>query len=227
MAHWPDDRIQRLFNVKFPIIQAPMAGSSTTEMAIAVAIAGGLGSLPSAQMTPTQLTEALIKFRMATSGPVNVNFFCRTPAGHDPLVDRQWRKQLEPYYLQLGVDIEVQVDSANRAPFDDAHCSVVEALRPEAVSFRFGLPSYLLLDRVRSTGAKIISSATTVSEAVWLEGHGCDAVIAMGVEAGGTAATSLRKTWPPRSERCLCCPKWLMPSKCLSLRLEESRMAAG
>ena len=75
--------------------------------------------------------------------------------------------------------------SANRAPFDDAYCSVVEALRPEVVSFHFGLPSYQLLDRVRSAGAKIISSATTVREAVWLEAHGCDAVIAMGVEAGG------------------------------------------
>src|SRR5258708_18207364 len=91
MAHWPDDRIRRLFNIKLPIIQAPMAGSSTTEMAIAVAVAGGLGSLPSAQLTPTQLTEALIKFRTATSAPVNVNFFCHTPAENDPFVDRQWR----------------------------------------------------------------------------------------------------------------------------------------
>ncbi len=107
MAHWPDDRIQRLFNIKLPIIQAPMAGSSTTEMAIAVAVAGGLGSLPSAQMTPAQLTEALIKFRKATSAPVNVNFFCHTPAGNDPLVDRQWRKRLESYYTQFDIDPEV------------------------------------------------------------------------------------------------------------------------
>ena len=185
MAHWPDDRIQRLFKIKFPIIQTPMVGSSTTEMAIAVAVAGGLGSLPSAQMTPSQLTEALIKFRTATSAPVNVNFFCHTPAGNDPLVDRQWRKRLEAYYIQFGIDLEVEVASANRASFDDAYCSVVEALRPEVVSFHFGLPSYLLLDRVKRAGAKIISSATTVREAVWLEAHGCDAVIAMGVEAGG------------------------------------------
>jgi nitronate monooxygenase len=111
-----------------------MAGSSTTEMAIAVAVAGGLGSLPSAQITPTQLTEALIKFRAATSAPVNVNFFCHIPAENDPFVDRQWRKRLEAYYIQLGIDLEVQVASANRVPFDDAYCSVVEALRPEVVS---------------------------------------------------------------------------------------------
>jgi nitronate monooxygenase len=127
----------------------------------------------------------LIKFRTATSAPVNVNFFCHTPAEHDPLVDRQWRKRLETYYIQFGIDLDVQVASANRAPFDDAYCSVVEGLQPEVVSFHFGLPNYRLLDRVRSAGAKIISSATTLREAVWLEAHGCDAVIAMGVEAGG------------------------------------------
>src|SRR6266478_3943211 len=162
MAHWPDDQIQRLFNIKHPIIQAPMAGSSTTEMAIAVADAGGLGSIPAAQLTPEQLTEALIRFRTATSAPVNVNFFCHTPAENEPLVDRQWRKRLETYYIQFGIDLDVQVASANRAPFDDSYCSIVEGLQPEVVSFHFGLTNYRLLDRVRSAGAKIISSATTV-----------------------------------------------------------------
>src|ERR1700737_166422 len=123
MAHWSGDPIQKLFNIKLPILQGPMAGASTTEMAIAVAVAGGLGSLASSQMTPTQLTEALIKFRTATSAPVNVNFFCHIPAVNDLLVDRQWRKQLELYYIQFDIDLEVQVASANRTPFDDAYCS--------------------------------------------------------------------------------------------------------
>jgi nitronate monooxygenase len=185
MTRWPDDRIRKLFDIKLPIIQAPMAGSSTTEMAIAVAVAGGLGSIPAAQLNPAQLEEALVKFKNATSAPVNVNFFCHDSAENDPLIDREWRKRLETYYTQFGIDPEVQVASANRAPFDDAFCAVVEALRPQVVSFHFGLPSYSLLDRVRSTGAKIISSATTVREAVWLEAHGCNAIIAMGIEAGG------------------------------------------
>src|ERR1700722_8752194 len=129
MARWPDDRIQKLFDIKLPIIQAPMAGSSTTEMAIAVAVAGGLGSIPAAQLNPAQLEEALVKFKDATSAPVNVNFFCHDPAENDPLIDREWRKRLETYYTQFGIDPEVQVASANRAPFDDAYCAVVEALR--------------------------------------------------------------------------------------------------
>ena len=74
---------------------------------------------------------------------------------------------------------------SNRAPFDAAACEVLEEFRPEVVSFHFGLPEKSLLDRVKATGAKIISSATTVDEAVWLEQNGCDAIIAMGYEAGG------------------------------------------
>ena len=74
---------------------------------------------------------------------------------------------------------------SDRAPFNDAACQVVEAFRPEVVSFHFGLPEKSLLDRVKATGAKVLSSATTVEEAIWLEQHGCDAIIAMGIEAGG------------------------------------------
>src|ERR1700733_8357194 len=137
MPHWPDDPIRRRFNIELTIIQAPMAGSSTTEMAIAVAVAGGLGSIAAAQLTPTQLSEALIKIREATSAPVNVNFFCHASTGNDPLVDRHWRKRLETYYIQFGIDLDAKVASANGTPFDDGYCSVVEALRPEVVSFHF------------------------------------------------------------------------------------------
>jgi nitronate monooxygenase len=62
---------------------------------------------------------------------------------------------------------------------------VVEALRPPVVSFHFGLPEAALLERVKATGAKVYSSATTVAEARWLEARGVDAVIAQGAEAGG------------------------------------------
>ncbi|WP_223817399.1 NAD(P)H-dependent flavin oxidoreductase, partial [Pseudomonas alloputida] len=74
---------------------------------------------------------------------------------------------------------------SNRAPFDEQSCLLVEALRPEVVSFHFGLPQAELLQRVKASGAKVLSSATTVEEAAWLERNGCDAIIAMGYEAGG------------------------------------------
>src|SRR5262249_3330714 len=71
------------------------------------------------------------------------------------------------------------------SPFDEAMCALVEEYRPRVVSFHFGLPEDGLLDRVRKTGARILSSATTVDEAKWLEARGCDAIIAQGLEAGG------------------------------------------
>jgi len=93
--------------------------------------------------------------------------------------------RLETYYRELGADFDAPTPVSNRAPFNDAACKVVEEFRPEVVSFHFGLPEKSLLDRVKATGAKILSSATTVEEAIWLEQHGCDAIIAMGYEAGG------------------------------------------
>ena len=72
-----------------------------------------------------------------------------------------------------------------RAPFSEESADVLEPFRPEVVSFHFGLPAAKLLARVKSWGSKILSSATTVEEALWLEAHGADAVIAQGLEAGG------------------------------------------
>src|SRR5438477_9141113 len=40
-------------------------------------------------------------------------------------------------------------------------------------------------------GVNILSSATSVDEAMWLEDHGCDAVIVQGFEAGGHRAMFL------------------------------------
>jgi nitronate monooxygenase len=185
MSAWPDRRILDLFGIELPIIQAPMAGASTPQMAIAVSEAGGLGSLPCALYTPAQLREALDSIRKGTSKPINLNFFCHTPARVDAARSMAWRARLALYYVEQGLDPEAPVPVSNRAPFDSDFCELVEAYRPEVVSFHFGLPEATLLERVKATGAKVISSATTVAEARWLEVHGCDAIIAMGYEAGG------------------------------------------
>lgn len=182
---WPDRRILDLFGIELPIVQAPMAGAQLSAMAIAVAAAGGLGSLPCATITPEQARSELTAIRSASSRPVNVNFFCHRPPVPDPDRARRWHDRLRPYYLELGLDPDAPVPVSNRAPFDAALCELVEEMRPEVVSFHFGLPEKALLVRVRATGAKIISSATTVPEARFLEDNGCDAIIAQGVEAGG------------------------------------------
>lgn len=182
---WPDRRILDLLRIDVPILLAPMAGPGLAELAIGVADAGGLGSLPTALLTPDQVRSELQTFRQRRSRPINLNFFCHTPPAPDPAREAAWRARLAPYYQELGIDPATPIKAATRAPFDDALCRLVEETRPEVVSFHFGLPEPALVARVRRTGAVILSSATTVEEARWLEARGCDAIIAQGAEAGG------------------------------------------
>ena len=185
MSSTQDRRITELLGIELPIIQAPMAGATTPEMVIAVSEAGGLGSLPGAMLSIDQMRTALDRIRAATRRPVNLNFFVHTNPDPDTEAQSKWMTALAPYYQELGLDAATAPPAAARAPFDDAYCTLVEDYRPEVVSFHFGLPDPALMERVRRTGAKIVSSATTVAEARWLSQRGVDAVIAMGVEAGG------------------------------------------
>jgi nitronate monooxygenase len=123
--------------------------------------------------------------RQRTSRPINLNFLCHSPPQADPARESVWKQRLENFYVEFGLDSEAPVPAAALAPFDNIMCDLVEEFRPEVVSFHLGLPERALMERVRATGAKIISSATTVDEAQWLESHGCDAIIAQGYEAGG------------------------------------------
>lgn len=175
----------QMLGIDLPIIQAPMAGAGLSDLAVAVAEAGGLGSLPCALLTPDQLRTQFGVIRQRTARPINVNFFCHRPATPDAAREAKWRRRLEPYYQEFGLDPNAPVPASNRAPFDEEFCALVEELRPEVVSFHFGLPKQRLLNRVVATGAKIMSSATTVDEARWLEAEGCHAIIAQGAEAGG------------------------------------------
>jgi nitronate monooxygenase len=152
-----------------------------------------LGSLPCAMLTPQQVREQCAAFRAAASdAPLNLNFFCHRPPQDDPARESVWRERLAGYYREYGLDPAMPVAASSRAPFDPAWCELVEELKPRVVSFHFGLPEAGLLDRVRASGARIVSSATSVEEALWLEQRGCDAIIAQGAEAGGHRGVFLR-----------------------------------
>ncbi|MCZ6860753.1 MAG: nitronate monooxygenase family protein [Alphaproteobacteria bacterium] len=182
---WPNRRLLDLIGIELPIIQAPMAGSNGSAMAIAVSEAGGLGSLPCAILDAAKVRAEIGIIRQRTTKPINVNFFCHTPAKPDPERDAAWKAKLKGYYTELGLDASVTMPAISLAPFDDALCNIVEDLKPEVVSFHFGLPAQALLSRVKASGCLVLSSATTVEEARWLEGKGCDAIVAQGYEAGG------------------------------------------
>jgi nitronate monooxygenase len=182
---WPDRRLTDLFRIEHPIVLGPMAGAVDADLVVEVAEAGGLGSLPVATFNEAQMRDQMAKVRSRTSKPLNVNFFCHQPPVPSNAREARWRDRLKPYYVELGIDPAAPVPSSNRTPFDAALCAAVEELRPEVVSFHFGLPEASLVKRVKAAGCLVISSATTVDEARWLEDNGCDAVIAQGVEAGG------------------------------------------
>jgi len=182
---WPDRRLLDLLRIDRPIVLAPMAGVMDTDLAIAVAEGGGLASLPMAMLDDAKMRAEVETFRAATDKPLNLNFFTHTPPAPDAAREQSWRDSLKPFYAEYGIDPAADMPSSNRRPFDDAICATVEELRPEVVSFHFGLPDKALLDRVKAVGCVVMGCATTAAEARWLEAHGCDVVIAQGAEAGG------------------------------------------
>ncbi|MEO7205823.1 MAG: nitronate monooxygenase [Steroidobacteraceae bacterium] len=177
--------LQELFGIRLPVIQAPMAGSQGSDLAIAVSNAGGLGSLPCAMLTPDAMRAELQAIRAATDLPFNVNFFCHTPPAAQAPQEAAWRALLAPYFREYGIDPREDSGGVARAPFSAAAADVLEQFRPKVVSFHFGLPSSDLVARIKKWGAAVLASATTVEEALWLEQRGADAIIAQGAEAGG------------------------------------------
>ena len=187
-------RITELFEIERPIIQAPMAGVQGSALAIAVSNAGGLGSLPCAMLSTLDMQRELAAIREQTTHPFAVNFFCHKDPTPDEAREAHWRAMLAPYYRELGLDPDTPHAAPARKPFSLEAAELLSHFKPPVVSFHFGLPSPELLQRVRSWGAKILSSATTVAEARWLEANGVDAIIAQGFEAGGHRGMFLAAT---------------------------------
>jgi len=178
-------RLQDLLGIELPIIQAPMAGVQGSALAVAVSNAGGLGSLPCALLEVDAMRAELSAIRARTTKPFNVNFFCHAPPDPEPEREAAWRAALAPYFAEYGIDAASIPVGPKRSPFNAEAADALADFKPAVVSFHFGLPAADLLARVRAWGAKILSSATTVDEARWLEARGVDAIIAQGSEAGG------------------------------------------
>ncbi len=177
--------LRQLLGLELPIIQAPMAGVQGSALAVAVSNAGALGSLPCAMLGLDALQSELQALKAHARGPCNVNFFCHTPPAPDAAREAAWRAALASYYREYGIDAAAIPAGPGRAPFNHDAADLLEGFRPAVVSFHFGLPAPELLRRVKSWGAKVLASATTVDEARWLEARGVDAIVAQGIEAGG------------------------------------------
>ena len=181
---WPVTRLQTLFGIEHPVVQAPMAGAASPAMAIAVSNAGGLGSLGCAAMTGEQVRAAAAEVAAGARGPVNFNFFVHEEpdlARHDPAA---MRTALVPFYAEFGLG-EPVAPKAGAPAFDDAMLGVLLACKPKIASFHFGLPKPHAVEALKQAGVKLIGNATNVAEARALEAGGMDAIVAQGAEAGG------------------------------------------
>lgn len=172
--------------MSIPLIQAPMAGTSTPALAAAVATAGGLGSIAIGAVSAEAGREMIAATRALTNQPFNVNVFCHAPAVRDAAREAAWCAALAPAFARFGAapPVELQeIYTSFRA--DPATVDMLVAERPKVVSFHFGLPSAEVIARLKATGAVLLASATSLAEARQVAAAGLDAVVAQGYEAGG------------------------------------------
>ena len=181
---WPRADFLELLGITHPIIQAPMAGFASPALAAAVSNAGALGSMGCGPLSPALVREQVTTLRAATNRPFNLNFFLYDRPQIDPQETARVRAKLAPYFEEFGLGA-VPEPMAPFPTFDDEQLDLVLESRPRVVSFHFGLPETSAIRRIQEAGCIILSSATTVAEARWLQANGADVIIAQGYEAGG------------------------------------------
>ena len=182
---WPTRRLCELLEIEHPIIQAPMAGSATPELAAAVSNAGGLGSLGCGEMSGEELQRLAGQMRAATNRPSNLNFFVYDAPGATPEVLERTRTRLQPYYAARGLGEPPEKLPDIGPGFNDEKLALILEIRPKVISFHFGLPAPHATAALKDAGILLLCSATTAAEARAVEEAGFDAVIAQGWEAGG------------------------------------------
>lgn len=187
------NELKQLLNIEYPIIQAPMAGVQDSELAIAVSRTGALGSLPCAMLSLEKLEQEITTIRAQTDLPINFNFFCHTLPNPDDIAQKHWQYMLSSFFEEYQINPATIINEATRLPFTKDHLDVLSQFKPKVISFHFGLPEPSCIDQLKSWGTVILSTATTVEEAIYLEKNGTDIIIAQGIEAGGHRGMFLTK----------------------------------
>lgn len=172
--------------VALPIIQAPMAGTSSPAMAAAVSDAGGLGSIGVGAVDAKGAAAMIAAVRERSQGPLNVNVFTHEPATADAAVEAAWIERLRPEFQALGAEPPAQLKEIYRSFANDLDLlATLLAARPQVVSFHFGLPPADHIRALKEAGVLLLGAATSLAEARLLENSGVDAIVAQGYEAGG------------------------------------------
>lgn len=179
-------RFMDLIDVDWPIVQAPMAGTSTPEMAAAVSNAGALGSIAVGAATVEAASKAIQHVRLGTSRPFNVNVFCHGKPRRDPDKERKWLKFLGPEFAVFNTAAPASLAEIYTSFCeDDAMYAVIREARPRVVSFHFGLPGPQWIAGLKETGIVLFATATSPKEAYAAVDAGVDVIVAQGYEAGG------------------------------------------
>jgi nitronate monooxygenase len=181
----PTKLLDRL-RIDAPIVQAPMAGVSTPEMAAAVSNAGALGSIGVGATNAAGARQMIAAFRARSSRSLNVNVFCHAPASADPAREAAWIERLRPEFARLGAPAPASLAEIYRSFVEDEDMlAVLLEQRPEVVAFHFGVPSRERIEALRGAGIVLLGSATNLAEARALVAARVDAIVAQGYEAGG------------------------------------------
>lgn len=189
---WPETKITELLKTTFPIIQAPMAGGTTTpELVAAVSNAGGLGSLGAGYMTANEIRSAIKKIQQLTNKPFSVNLFI--PEKHHAMPEEieKARQAVQEACYELNFNV-TPVTPPYTPSFEEQMNVLLEEKIP-IFSFTFGIPSINWIENFKKNGIVLIGTATTLEEAKLLEKYHIDAVVAQGSEAGGHRGTFIGK----------------------------------
>jgi nitronate monooxygenase len=186
MATHSSSPLLDLLGIQVPIIQAPMAGVSSPEMAAAVSNSGGLGSLGVGAMTAAKAREAIQQFRALSDGPLNVNLFVHRPAHTNAQKETAWLERLAPEFERTGAKTPGALREIYTSFLADPDMlAMLVQEKPKVVSFHFGLPRPEQIEALHQAGIVLLAAATNVQEAKAIEAAGIDGVVAQGYEAGG------------------------------------------
>ncbi|WP_153011427.1 NAD(P)H-dependent flavin oxidoreductase [Type-D symbiont of Plautia stali] len=185
--------------LQYPIVQAPMAGVSTPEMAAAVTEAGALGSISVGAATPQQAEAMIAKTQALTRGAINVNVFCHAPVQRHAAREQAWIERFRELFARYGAALPDELQEiyqtflGNHAMFD-----VIAKAKPAAVSFHFGLPEAQVIEQFKQRGIITFATATNVTEALAVAEHKIDFIVAQGMEAGGHRGQFDPRTFDPQ-----------------------------
>lgn len=180
------DSIFKSLGLTFPLIQAPMAGVSTPQLAAAVSNAGALGSVAVGHLDVVRAREQIRQTKSLTQRPFNVNVFCHPPASRDAGKEAAWLRRLAPVFERFGSPAPTELNEIYKSfNVDGEMLAVLVEERQAVVSFHFGVPPASQIEALKSAGILLLATATNLEEARQVAASGIDGIVAQGIEAGG------------------------------------------